>query len=320
MDLMSPGVEPPPITRFDIEEAAERISGRVRTTPVLDLEPGAFGLPGRLTLKLELLQHTGSFKTRGAFNRMLTADIDESGVIAASGGNFGLAVAFAARELGHLAEIFVPETSPAVKRERIRGYGAEVHVVPGYYADAYAACEERAFDTGAAFMHPHDQPAMVAGNGAIALELVDQAPTADTVIVAVGGAGLIGGIAAWYGGDARVVGVESETCPTLTAALEAGEPVDAPVGGIAADSLGAGRVGVIGFEIASRFVDRVVLVSDDAIRDAQRLLWNEARVLAEPGAAATLAALVTGAYAPEPDERVVLLICGGNCDPATLAD
>ena len=244
--------------------------------------------------------------------------MDDSGVLAASGGNFGLAVAYAARVLGYPAEIYVPSTSPAAKVDRIRANGATVHVVDGYYAQAFAACEERAWETGAAFMHPYDQPAVVAGQGTLARELAGQAPMLDTVIVAVGGGGLIGGIAAWYASDARIVGVEPDSCPTLTAALEAGQPVDAPVGGMAADALGAGRAGVIGLQIAQRHVDRMILVDDDAIARARRLLWDETKVLPEPGAAAPLAALLTGAYVPEPDERVGLVICGGNADPASL--
>jgi threonine dehydratase len=319
MDLLSPGLEPPPITRFDIENATARIAGYIRHTPVARLEPGAFGVPGILTLKLELLQHTGSFKPRGAFSRMLSAELDDSGVLAASGGNFGLGVAYAAHVLGHRAEIFVPETSPPVKTERIRALGAEVHVIPGYYADAYAACEERAFDSGAAFLHPYDQEAVVAGQGTIGLELEMQVPDLETVLVAVGGGGLIGGIAAWFSGDARVVGVEPEACPTLHAALDAGEPVDVEVGGLASDSLGAMRVGRIGHDIARRFVDHAVLVPDDAIAKAQRRLWTECHVLAEPGGAVALAALLTGAYVPRADERVVVLVCGGNTDPASVS-
>jgi threonine dehydratase len=320
VDLVAPGSEPLDVTRFDVEEAADRLRGRVRRTPVLETGPGAFGHAADLTLKLELLQHTGSFKPRGAFNRMLTAEIDDSGVLAASGGNFGLGVAYAARELDHPAEIFVPATSPQVKIDRIRALGAEVRVVPGYYADAYAACEERAFETGAAFLHPYDQPTVVAGQGTIAMELSEQAPLLDTVLVAVGGGGLVGGIAAWYAGDVRVVGVEPERCPTLHAALEAGEPVDVEVGGVAADSLGAKRAGLIGFQIARAYVDRVVLVPDDAIVEAREALWDDARLAAEPGAAAPLAALMAGAYEPGPDERVGLVVCGANADPADLGD
>jgi threonine dehydratase len=318
VDQLAPGDEPLEVTRFDIEEAAERIVPYVRRTPTVELEPGAFGSPGALAMKLELLQHTGSFKPRGAFNRMLTADIDSSGVLAASGGNFGLAVAYAAMRLGHRAEIFVPETSPPMKIERIRGYGAEVHVVPGFYAEAYEACVERAFDTGAAFLHPYDQPEVVAGGGTLARELSEQLPVFDTVIVAVGGGGLIGGIATWFADDVRVVGVEPRSCPTLHAALAANEPVDVEVSGLAADALGARQAGRIGFAVARRFVNEVALVPDEVIADARQRLWEGARVAAEPGAAATLAAVTSGAYVPQPDERVVLVICGGNADPSDL--
>jgi threonine dehydratase len=315
---MAPGTDPLDVTRFDIEEAAERLAPWIRRTPVLELEPGAFGLSGRIALKLELHQHTGSFKARGAFNRILTAEIDDSGVIAASGGNFGLGVAYAARALGHRAEIFVPASSPSAKIDRIRDLGAQVHVVPGYYAEAFAACEERAFETGAAFLHPYDQPTVVAGQGTIARELDEQVPDLDTVLVPVGGAGLIGGIAAWCSGAVRVVGVEPERSPTLSAALEVGQPVDVDVSGVAADSLGARRVGLIGFQIARAWVDRVCLVDDAAIVRARRALWDAARIAAEPGAAAPLAALLAYAFEPEPDERVVLVVSGGNADVADL--
>ena len=315
---MSPGDQPLDVTRFDVESAAALIAPHVRRTPVIELEPGAFGVHGQLTLKLELLQHTGSFKARGAFNRMLTAEIDASGVLAASGGNFGSAVAYAARSLGYPAEIFVPATSPAMKIDRIRALGAIVHVIDGYYAEAYEACVERAWETGAAFLHPYDQPAVVAGQGTLALELSAQAPVLDTVLVAVGGAGLIGGVAAWYGGDVRVIGVEPAACPTLSTALAAGEPVDVEVGGVAADALGAARVGMIGLAIAQRHVDRVVTVPDDAIVQARTALWRETKLGAEPGGATPLAALLASAYVPEPGERVGVIVCGGNADPMTL--
>jgi threonine dehydratase len=229
-----------------------------------------------------------------------------------------LAVAYAAQRLGHPAEIFVPSTSPEMKIERIRSYGATVHVVDGFYAEAYAACEERAFDTGAAFLHPYDQPAVVAGQGTLAAELSDQRPALQTVIVAVGGGGLIGGIAAWYANDVRVVGVEPDRCPTLSSALRAGEPVDVEVGGVAADALGAARAGIIPMGIATRFVREVVTVSDDDIIRARRVLWEVCRIASEPGAAATLAALLSGAYRPSPSERVCLVICGANADPGDL--
>jgi len=319
VDQLAPGDLPLDITRFDIEEAAERIAPHIRRTPVAELEAGGLGVPGTLALKLEQLQHTGSFKPRGAFNRMLTADIDESGVLAASGGNFGLAVAYAAMRLGHRSEIFVPETSTPLKIERIRGYGADVHVVPGFYSDAYEACEERAYYTGAAFLHAYDQPAVVAGQGTLGRELAEQLPTLDTVIVAVGGAGLIGGIATWFADDVRVVGVEPSNAPTLHAALQANEPVDVEVSGVAADALGARKVGRIGFGVARRFVDQVVLVPDEAIVEARQALWDELRIAVEPGAAATVAALTSEGYVPRADERVALILCGGNADPADLA-
>jgi threonine dehydratase len=306
------------VTRDDVLAARDRIAGRVRRTPVVEPGAGAFGLEADVVLKLELLQHTGSFKPRGAFNRMLAAEVPSSGVIAASGGNFGLAVAYAARELGHAAEVFVPETSPPVKAERIRAQGAEVRLIPGYYADALEACERRAADTGALFMHAYDQPEVVAGQGTIGAELSEQVPDADTIVVAVGGGGLIGGIAAWYAGDVRVIGVEPDACPTLTEALAAGEPVDAPVGGVAADSLGPKRAGAIATEIAARHVDRVVLVPDGSIVEAQRRLWNELRLIVEPGGAAALASLLSGAYSAEPGERIVVLVCGANADPASV--
>lgn len=294
--------------------------GRVRRTPVQELGPFALGgIPGELVLKLELLQYTGSFKPRGAFNRMLAAPVDQAGVIAASGGNFGLAVAFAARELGHRAEIFVPETSPAVKIERILALGAEVTVVPGYYADAAAACDERAMQTAAVFMHPYDQFEVVAGQGTVGKELSEQCPGADTVLVAVGGGGLVAGVAAWYANDVRVIGVEPANSPTLTAALQAGEPVDVEVSGVAADSLGARRAGLLAHEICDRFLHRMVTVPDEAIVDAQRRLWRDVHLVVEPGAAAPLAALLTGAYDPEPDERVVIIVCGANTDPASVS-
>jgi threonine dehydratase len=308
----------PVVDREAVLAARERIGGRVRRTPVLEPGPGAFGLDTPVVLKLELLQHTGSFKPRGAFNRMLAAEVPASGVIAASGGNFGLGVAYAARELGHAAEVFVPETSPPVKAERIRAQGAEVRLIAGYYADALEACERRAAEVGALFMHAYDQPEVVAGQGTIGAELSEQVSDADTVLVAMGGGGLIGGIAAWFASDVRVIGVEPAACPTLTDALAAGKPVDAPVGGVAADSLGPRRAGVIATEIAKKHVDHVVLVPDEAIVEAQRRLWNDARVIAEPGGAAALAALVSGGYRSDAGERVVVLVCGANTDPASV--
>jgi threonine dehydratase len=306
------------VDRRDIEAACERIAPFVRETPVIEPGAGAFGIDGPLTMKLELLQHTGSFKPRGAFNKLLSSEVTDAGVIAASGGNFGLAVAYAARTLGHRAKIFVPDTSPAAKIDRIREQGAEVHVVPGFYDEAAAAARANEAEGGALWMHPFDQPEVVAGGGTVGVEIAAQVPDVDTVLVAIGGGGLIGGIASWFRREVRIVGVEPEACPAMHAALEAGGPTDVEVGGIAADSLGPRSVGQIAFGIARSFVDRVVLVSDDAIRDAQRRLWRDLHVVAEPGGAATLAALMVGAYRPAPGERVVTLLCGANADPVTV--
>jgi threonine dehydratase len=307
------------IGRSDVEAARERIAGYVRRTPVLDLGERAFGPPGRITLKLELTQHTGSFKPRGAFSKMLASEVPASGVLAASGGNFGLAVAYAAHTLGHRAEIYVPSTSPKVKADRIAALGAEVRIVEGRYDEALEASTVRARETDALVMHAYDQPEVVAGQGTIGAELVEQVPGADTVLVAIGGGGLVGGVAAWYEGRTRVIGVEPEATRCMFAALEAGHPVDVSYGGYAADSLGARRAGGIAFEVVSRHVERVVLVPDDAIRDAQRRLWESVRIFAEPGGATSFAALLCGAYVPEADEHVVALICGANGDLAAIA-
>ena len=304
-------------TAADIHAAAARIAGKVRRTPVLTVGPGEIA-PAGAVLKLELLQYSGSFKARGAFNRLLTADVPRAGVIAASGGNHGLAVAHAARTLAVPAEVFVPESTPAVKVDRLRAYGAEVTVTGAFYADALEASERRRAETGALLVHAYDQPAVVAGQGTVAVELETQAQM-DTVLVGVGGAGLIGGIATWLGGRVRVVGVEPAACPTLYAALGAGHPVDVGVGGVAADSMGARRVGELGFAAAQHFVDRVVLVEDEAIVAAQRSLWSVCRLVAEPGGAAAVAALASGAYQPDADERVAVVVCGSNTDPASVA-
>jgi threonine dehydratase len=306
--------------RADVGAARHRIDGYVRRTPVLELGPGAFGLDARVTLKLELTQHTGSFKPRGAFNKLLSSDVSNVGVIAASGGNFGLAVAYAARTLGHRAEIFVPSNSPKVKADGIRALGAEVTVVDGYYDEALDASRARAEESGALVLHAYDQPEIVAGQGTVAAELAEQVPRADTVLVAIGGGGLIGGIGAWYEGRTRVIGVEPETSTSMTAALTAGGPVDVTYGGYAADSLGTKRAGEIAFEIVAKHVERVVLVSGDQILEAQRRLWREVRIFAEPGGATALAALLSGAYVAEPGEHVVPIVCGANGDLEAVAD
>ena len=300
----------------DVEAAAQRIAPHVRVTPVLALEPRAFGSAAQLTLKLELMQHTGSFKARGAFNRILSAQVPDAGVIAASGGNHGAAVAYAARQLGHVAEIFGPERTPDIKVERLRRYGARVVLSGASYADAYAASRQRAAQSGALEVHAYDQPEVVAGQGTLGRELEAQAPDLDTVLVAVGGGGLIAGVAAWYASRVKVVAVEPERCPTLYSAVEAGEPVDVEVSGVAADSLGARCIGRLAFDVAQQHVHSVVLVSDEEIRASQRALWDSLRILAEPGGAAALAGLRSGKYQPAPGERVGIIVCGGNTDPS----
>jgi len=276
------------------------------------LEPVALGLGAHLTLKLELFQHTGSFKPRGTFNRLLLAEIPEAGVITASGGNHGQALAHAARVLGIRAEIFVPAGSPPLKAERIRAQGAEVTVTGEYYDDAMEACLQRSTATGALLIHPYDHPHTVAGAATLGMELMGQAPDLDTVLVAAGGGGLAAGVAVWYQGDIRVITVEPESCASWASARAAGTPVEVEVGGIAADSLGARRIGEVPFEAGNRFVADSVLVPDEAILKAQWLLWDGLRILAEPGGAASLAALVSGRYAPEDGERVGVIVCGGN--------
>jgi threonine dehydratase len=300
----------------DVDAAAQRIAPHVRVTPILPLEPRAFGAAAQLTLKLELMQHTGSFKARGAFNRILSAQVPDAGVIAASGGNHGAAVAYAARQLGHVAEIFVPERTPDIKVERLRRYGARVVLSGASYAEAYAASRHRAAQSGALEVHAYDQPEVVAGQGTLGRELEAQAPDLDTVLVAVGGGGLIAGVAAWYASRVRVVAVEPERCPTLYSAVEAGAPVDVEVSGVAADSLGARCIGRLAFDVAQQHVHSVVLMSDEEIRASQRALWDSLRILAEPGGAAALAGLRSGKYQPAPGERVGVIVCGGNTDPS----
>ncbi|MDQ3627333.1 MAG: threonine/serine dehydratase [Actinomycetota bacterium] len=305
-------------TRDAIQTAAQRIDPHVRTTPVVEVEGSAFGLTGSLLLKLELLQHTGSFKPRGAFNRVLEAGRPEV-VVAASGGNHGLAVAHVARALRARAEIFVPATAPQVKVDGIRALDAQVELVGSTYAHALAASSRRAEQVGALIVHAYDQPEVMAGQGTVGRELEQQCPDLDTVLVAVGGGGLIGGIATWWSRRARVVAVEPVGCPTLHAALEAGGPVDVEVGGLASDALGAGRIGRLGLAAAIAADVRSVLVTADAIGTARLLLWQRLRVAAEPGGATALAALISGAYRPAPGERVAVVVCGGNADPADLA-
>ncbi len=301
------------ISRERIVATETTIRPHIRRTPLLAVNGADFGLdPVRLSFKLELLQHAGSFKTRGAFTNLLTRDVPAVGVAAASGGNHGAAVAYAAQRLGKPARIFVPSISSPAKIQRIREYGADLVVGGERYADALASCESWIAQSGALSVHAYDQAETMLGQGTIGLELAEQAPDLDTLLVAVGGGGLIGGIAAWYAGRIKVVGVEPEAAPTLTRALEAGRPVDAEAGGYAADSLAPRRVGEQVFPIARHHVDHVVLVTDDAIRAAQRALWSTVRVVAEPGGAAAFAALLSGRYRPRADEHVGVMVSGGN--------
>ncbi len=302
-------------TRSDIEAAAVLISGRVRRTPVVELEYA----PGRTaTLKLELLQHAGSFKPRGAFTSVLSCPTAPERVVAASGGNHGLAVAHVGHAIGIPTDIFVPESAPAVKVAGIRARGARVHLAGKSYGEAHRASVEFAQETGAFEVSAYDSSATVTGQGTLGRELEAQVPDADSILVAVGGGGLLGGVAAWWSGRARLVGVEPQGCPTLHAALAAGEPVDVEVGGLASDSLGASRIGSIGFAACARAEARSLLVAPEEIVRARELLWHELRVAAEPGGAVALAALLAGAYLPDEDERVVVIVCGGNADPSDL--
>jgi threonine dehydratase len=299
--------------RDRIASAYALIRPHVRRTPVVAADGADFGLdPVALTFKLELLQHAGAFKTRGAFANLLMRTIPPAGVVAASGGNHGVAVAYAAMQRGVPAKIFLPTISSPAKVERIRGYGADLVVGGADYAEALAASEAWIAQSGALTVHAFDQTETLLGQGTIGLELEEQAPDLDTLLVPVGGGGLIGGITAWYGGRIKIVGVEPEASPTLARALEAGRPVDAEVGGIAADSLAPRRVGALMFPIAQRHVERVVLVTESAIRQAQQALWSTLRVVAEPGGAAASAALLSGRYRPQPGERVGVLVSGGN--------
>jgi len=319
-------VTQPAIDQEAIRRAERLIRKHIRRTPVLELEGSDFGLNGStLVLKLELLQHSGSFKARGAFANLLIREVPRAGVVAASGGNHGAAVAFAAMKLAIPAKIFVPTVCSPAKMDRIRGYGADLVITGERYADALAASQVWSQESGALPIHAYDQPETLLGQGTVGLELEDQAPQLDTLLVAVGGGGLIGGIAAWYGGRTRIIGVEPEAAPTLYRALKAGRPVDAEAGGVAADSLAPRRVGELMFPIAQKYVERVLLVPDAAILRAQAALWDVLRVLAEPGGAAALAVLLSGGYKPQLGERVGVLVCGGNTTavdftPLTKAD
>ena len=307
-----------PITRDVITEAYHRIAPHIRHTPLLPLNANAFGLDATILFKLEFLQHAGSFKSRGAFNGLLSSPLPKVGVTAASGGNHGAAVAFAARQLGVTAKIFVPEISSPIKIETIRSFGAEVVVGGARYDDAQAACNAYAEESGSLIIHPFDATTTLTGQGTIALEWEADDALPDTVLVACGGGGLIGGIAAYWHNRVKIVGIEPEGSRCLHAALEAGAPVPVEVNSIAGDSLGAKRVGQMAFDIAKAAVDHVALVSDDAIRNAQKILWRDFRIMSEPGGAAALAALLSGFYKPAKGERVGILLCGANVDPTSI--
>jgi len=303
----------PSIGPAEIAETERLIRPHVRRTPILEADGADFGMEQRrLIFKLELLQHTGSFKPRGAFANMLLREVPPAGVVAASGGNHGAAVAFAAQRLSKPARIFVPRIASRAKIEKIRSYGAELEVVGERYADALEQSEIWAERSGALRIHAYDQAETLLGQGSLALELEEQSPDLDTLLVAIGGGGLIGGVASWYSGRIKIVGVEPEAAPTLSSALREGRPVDSPAGGIAADSLAPKRVGQIMFPIAARWVTEVVLVTDEAILAAQEALWRTLQLATEPGGAAAFAALSSFRYRPQVGERVGVLLCGAN--------
>jgi threonine dehydratase len=303
------------LTRESIARAHERIRSHIRRTPVIEVDAADFGLPSRpIVFKLEFLQHAGSFKTRGAFASLLTRPVPKAGVVAASGGNHGLAVALAANRLGIPATIFVPSVAAATKQDRIRSLNAKLVLAGERYADALEASRRFVAESGAMEIHAYDQIETLLGQGSVGLELEQQAPQLDSVLVAVGGGGLIGGMSAWYAGKTRLIAVEPRAAPTLYRAFEAGEPVDAEAGGVAADSLAPRRVGQLMFPLAQKYVERVVLVEDDAIRHSQSELWRVMRVASEAGGAAAMAALLSGAYQPAKGERVGVVLCGANTD------
>ncbi len=303
------------ISRTEIQDAGRRIAAHVRRTPVIALEDKAFGIDAKIFFKLECLQHTGSFKPRGAFNCILSSSVPPAGVIAASGGNHGAAVAYAAQKLGRHAEIFVPTITPPAKVERLKHYGAAINITGKDYAEALAASCERAEQTGAVSIHAYDDRRVLAGQGTLGMELEEQIRSLDSVLIAVGGGGLIGGVAAWYQDRVRVISVEPERAPTLHAALASGQVVDVETGGVASDSLAARRAGELMLPIAQKFVSQALLVTDEQIVEAQKVLWQKLRLIAEPGVATAFAALLSGVYKPRSTgERVGVVLCGSNAD------
>jgi threonine dehydratase len=309
-----------PIDRHQIAAAEKIIRPHVRRTPILEVSGADFRLDSiSLIFKLEFLQHAGSFKTRGAFTNLLTRDVPKAGVVAASGGNHGVAVAYAAGKLGIPAKIFVPTVASADKIDRIRRSGADLVITGDRYADALAASEAWLAQSGAMSIHAFNQRETLLGQGTVGLEFEQQYPRLDTLLVSVGGGGLIGGIASWYGSKIKLIGVEPEAAPTLSNALNAGHPVDSPAGGIAADSLAPKRVGELMFPVAQTYVEKVILVNDHEIAQAQEALWSVLRVVTEPGGATAFAALLSARYQPKPGERVGVLLCGANTTAVNFA-
>lgn len=306
------------ISRDEIVAARDRIAPYVRRTPVTEVDGAALGLAHPVVLKLELLQHTGSFKPRGAFNNLLARTVPPVGVVAASGGNHGAAVGYAAASLGVPARIFAPRIAGAAKLSLIRATGAVLEVVEGAYAEAFGASEAWRAQSGALSVHAYDAPETLAGQGTLGAELEEQAPDLDILLVAVGGGGLIGGIASWFGNRIRIIAVEPERAATLATALRDGPEAEVEVGGVAANSLGARRIGRLAYDIARRLKIESLTVTDEEITAAQRLLWSTARILAEPGGATALAALTSGRFEAPPGTRVSVLICGGNIDPSPV--
>ncbi|HVI71174.1 MAG TPA: threonine/serine dehydratase, partial [Pyrinomonadaceae bacterium] len=310
----------PAISRERIQATERVIRPHIRRTPILEVDGTEFGLDSiKIVFKLELFQHSGSFKARGAFTNILTRDVPAAGVVAASGGNHGAAVAYAAMKLHKPATIFVPSVASPAKLDRIRRYGAELVITGDRYAESLEASEEWTAKSGALPIHAYEAIETLLGQGTLGMELEEQAPKLDSLLVAVGGGGLIGGVTAWYQDRLKMVAVEPSAAPTLDYALRAGQPVDAPAGGIAADSLAPRQVGQLMFPIAQKYVREVVLVSDEEIVEAQKSLWETVRVAAEPGGAAAFAALLSGRYKTEAGERVGVIVCGGNTDKVLLS-
>jgi threonine dehydratase len=307
----------PLVSRDDVQRAHALVEPYVRRTPMLELAAGEL-LPYSVALKLELLQHAGSFKTRGAFHRVLTTDVPDAGLITASGGNHGAALAHVGKALGHRAEIFVPTSSPSMKADRIRALGGTVVLGGAVYDEAQAAANTRAIESGALMVLPFNHVDTVAGAGTCALEVHEQIGSFDTVLTSTGGGGLTAGTAAYCAGFAQTISVEPATSCAMAAALAAGHVVPVEVSGIAIDSLGARQAGDVTYQVCAESGVHAITVTDDAIRDAQRALWASLRLVVEPGGAAAFAALLSGAYVPAAGERVVVIVCGANCDPATV--